>query len=558
MLVAAHDARADSASPSTNGSRESTSPNVLLVVLDTLRADLAGEAPFLRRLAEQGRSFSEVYASSNWTLPSHVSLMSSLPYFEHNVPPPGSTRPFAGSRLADDQPTLAGVLRASGYATAASTEGGWVTPHHGLANGFDFFQTFSSPAAGKMAPPDDHLAFTRSFIQRAHGRPFFLFVHTYLVHDYFVNSVPYHELAAPEDAPFLGYGNLLEKGRTQVPPAFVRRLYASGVRIADRFLERLVEEVREETGDAPLLVVVTSDHGESLGEFPAQFGHGSRLNDLQTRIPLVVWSDVASAPRGVVDSLASTIDVAPSIVRWLGLPVPAKFRGRDDLLAAAPGPRSSPVVIQQYAAAESTKSGRIRHALIWNGYKYLRSDRLDGTNVSEACYPIPPAPDLEPVDVAMTEDCKPFRERFAQLLSALPDVSFVFEGDHAVEARLDRTGGPPSLAVMSAYPSATPILLSDRDILSWIPPSSGGWLVGYPRDANLSFSSIAVGGRTEFDHIGLFDLVASGGRAGSAPIAGGGKRFSVRGRNLEHLKRSAPQVDDGVRERLRALGYDER
>jgi arylsulfatase A-like enzyme len=536
--------------------------NILLVSLDTLRADFVREAPFLSRLARQGRSFSKAYASSNWTLPSHVSLLSSLSYFEHNVPPPRSSKPFLGSRIPFDQPTLAEVLRAAGYATAASTEGGWVTRHHGLARGFDSFETFAR-RAGDASSLDHHLAFARSFLRRSDGRPFFLFVHTYFVHDYFLNTQAYHQLLTPEDAPYVEYGNLLDRHRATLPlppAAFVKRLYAAGVRATDGFVDRLVGAVRDESDDAPLLVVVTSDHGESLGENPGEFGHGSRLNDLQTRIPLIVWTNAARPLRGAVDSLASTIDVAPSVLRWVGLQVPARFRGRDDLLQPSPGPPSSPVLVQQFTEKEKPTVGGIRHALIWNDSKYVRSDRFDGTNVSEQCYPIPRAPEAEPRwGGRMAEECKFLRERFARSLEATPSVSFVLEGNRTVDMRPARSAnGASLLAVVSAYPSPSPILSPDG-ALSWAPPASGAWLVGYPSDAQLSFSSIAVGGRTRFEDVRLVDLAASvlrASRAASFEDEESGGRFSVRLRGLKRSKDLPPTPDDGLRERLRALGYD--
>lgn len=543
---------------------ECRSPNVLLVSLDTMRADYVGEAPFLSRLARQGRFFSKVYSSSNWTLPSHVSLMSSLPYFEHNVPPPGLARPFSGSRMPADQPTLASVLHASGYATAASTEGGWMGPFHGLEKGFDSFETVRSPANDNLNGPSEHLTFVRSFIRRRNDRPLFLFVHTYIVHDYFINTDAYHGLITAADAPYVAYGNLVQRMRAKLPPApsaFLKRLYTAGVRTADEFVDQLVGTVRDETGDAPLLVVVTSDHGESLAEHHGEFHHGVSLNDLQTRIPLVVWTNVAPPLRGALDSLASTIDIAPSVVRWLGLPVPPRFRGRDDLLQPSPGPPLSPVLVLQYAEADGARVGRIRHALIWNDSKYVRSDRLDGTNVSEQCYPIPQAPEDEPGwGGPITKECLPFRQRLARALEVLPERSFRLEESRPVEIRLGRSAdGRPLAAVFSAYPSATPILSFDNGVLSWVPPKRGGWLVGYPSDPQLSFSSIAVGGRTRFKDVRPVDLAASPGPAGGSTSSHGARtkeRFEIRTRDLGAPRRPPPRPDEGLRERLRALGYE--
>jgi hypothetical protein len=411
--------------------------------------------------------------------------------------------------------------------------------------------------------PGEHLAFVRRFIERSKERPLFLFVHTYITHDYVLNTAPYHELLTAEDAPYVAYGNILERHRKNLPlpPAtFLKRLYTAGVHAADRFVDQLVKTVRDEIGDAPLLVIITSDHGESLGERPWEFGHGSMMNDAQTRIPLIAWSNVAPPLGGVVDSLVSTIDIAPSMVRWLGLAVPAEFRGRDDLLLPSPGSTASPVVIQQYAEKEVSQVGQIRSALIWNGWKYLRSDRLDGKNVSEQCYAIPHAPESEPEwGGKMGEECGRFREQFARLFDVFPQDSFVLEGNRPVEMRLwPSANGSPLLAVFSPYPSANPVMFFDRGTLSWTPSGRATRLVGYPRDPAVGFSSVTVGGRTRFKDVRLVYLPALIQRPSGTtqPVIENAKEiFSVQTRGLERPKRPPPTPEAGDRERLRALGY---
>lgn len=395
-------------------------PSVVLVSIDTLRADYVSAAPFLSRLAAQGRSFSTVYSSSNWTLPSHVSLLTSRPYIEHDVPPAGSAGAAAAVRLSPAQPTLASVLQDAGYATAATTEGGWVRPAFGFDQGFERFSVSEPVSAGGTGVFDEHLALARDFLAGRGDRPFFLFVHTYWVHDYFVNSPEYHTLTTEADAPYVGLGNLLENvrpaQRKSIPAGFGKRLYLAGVRRADRFVEDLVDAVVAASGGAPILVVVTSDHGESLGERPGVWGHGLSLDEVQIRVPLIAWSNADPRLRGDVDVAVSAIDVAPSVLRWLGLEVPSLFRGASDRFTA---PRPAPtLVLSRHHSGRRRRPAGVRtvQALIFGGWKYVEADDLDGRRLSQRCFEL--ARDPAGLDDRMAErppQCVRLRDTYARL-----------------------------------------------------------------------------------------------------------------------------------------------
>ncbi len=397
-------------------------PNVLLISLDTLRADFVAEAPFLSRLAAEGRSFPNAIASSNWTLPTHVSLFTSLPYAVHNLPPPRSTAPHESTRIPGDWPTLAWALRDAGFYTAATTEGGWLDPRFGFAGGFDRFESSRPRFHGGTAVLADHVRLAREFLVEAADRPAFLFVHTYKVHDYFLNSEEYHDLLTADDAPYAALGNLLEnvapEQRFAIPDGFVRRLYAAGVRRADRFVEELVEALRPATGDVPWLVIVTSDHGESLGE-RGLWGHGGSLEDEQIRIPLIVRSYGGKRLAGRVDRPVSTVDVAPSLLAWLGLEPTAGFLGSPDLLADEVPPQRSPILSRFFLHhAERPSTGEVRQALIYRNTRYERADHFDGSLVSESCR-VRDSDRFEELDAGGAEHpaCAALRDDYARIRS---------------------------------------------------------------------------------------------------------------------------------------------
>src|SRR5690606_13486057 len=189
--------------------------------------------------------------------------------------------PFIGAGIPDALATLAEALRAAGYATAATTEGGFVDPTYGFTRGFERYGV----TVGAEHPLREHLRFARAVAAGTHHRPFFLFVHTFEIHDYFQTTPEYHDFVDGErDAERVRAGNLIEAVRVgRADPDYVARLYAAGVRRGDEFLEELVNAVRVASGDAPLLVVVTSDHGESFGEKGA-WHHGTSMYEEQLRV----------------------------------------------------------------------------------------------------------------------------------------------------------------------------------------------------------------------------------------------------------------------------------
>ena len=115
-------------------------PNVVLISLDTFRADRLDQAPFISELAAKGWMSTRVWSSSNWTLPSHISLLTSSSPIEHDRPRAGVPSPAIGESVSALQTTLAEAFRSAGYFTAASTDGGFLGPGFDFERGFDRFR----------------------------------------------------------------------------------------------------------------------------------------------------------------------------------------------------------------------------------------------------------------------------------------------------------------------------------------------------------------------------------------------------------------------------------
>ncbi|MBI5503457.1 MAG: sulfatase [Deltaproteobacteria bacterium] len=286
-------------------SRPSTPPDILLVTIDTLRADHCSAygypietTPVLAALAAAGTRYSTAYAVSATTAPSHASLMAGSSFRTLGV--------FKnGQRLPPQAVTVAEVLSASGYATAAFVSSFPVRSRFGFAQGFEFFEdkfTIQNSSVGRRSAPVAHDRFAGSTFaklqawlgQRRDTRPLFVWVH-------FVD--PHFPYRAPE--------KFAARWPAGVAPDV--RKYDAEVHYADKQLGRVIEAFDKHAGGGGALVIVTSDHGEGLGDH-GWLSHGINLYEEAVRVPLVMrWSGRVDAGK-VVTEPVSLIDVAPTIL----------------------------------------------------------------------------------------------------------------------------------------------------------------------------------------------------------------------------------------------------
>ena len=264
-------------------------PSILLVTLDTTRADSVGfesaaaETPHLDRLAARGVRFAHAYATAPETLPSHASMLTGLYPPEHGVH-------VNADALAAGRPLLAERLRARGYATAAFVSGAPLGRRFGLARGFDHYDDDFGPGAAERpaaATADRAL----EWLGRVAAGPVFLWVHFYDPHD------PYDP---PE--PF--------RSRFRHDP------YLGEIAAMDRELGRLLDGFRAHAGGGAVRVLVAGDHGEGLGDH-GEPRHGDLLYQGVMRVPLVAAGD-GVAGGGVVAHPVSVRRVFDTVLSWAG------------------------------------------------------------------------------------------------------------------------------------------------------------------------------------------------------------------------------------------------
>ncbi len=282
-------------------------PDVLLVTIDTLRADRVGGAltPAINLLGSRGMRFSAARTVAPLTLPAHVSLMTGV------FPPVHRVRLNGVHRFDGSHPTLAQLFREVGYDTAAFVGAFVLDRQFGLNIGFATYddQVPRHPDASLRLeaerPATEVADRAISWIQARQvardPRPSFLWVHFYDPH------APYNP---PPEARAQANGDA----------------YGGEVAYADAQFGRLLSAVRNAGREARTLVAVMGDHGESLGEH-GERTHGMLLYDGALRIPLVVAGP--GVPAGERRQVVSLVDVAPTLLRLAGLAVPAGMQGID-------------------------------------------------------------------------------------------------------------------------------------------------------------------------------------------------------------------------------------
>jgi tetratricopeptide (TPR) repeat protein len=276
------------ASPHGAASTAAPRPSILLVTLDTTRADAIGpeavgiQTPAFNAVAARGRRFRQAYATVPETLPSHVSMLTGLYPAGHAIHENGRSVPPGQALLAER-------LHAAGYETAAFVSSFILTKRFGLARGFDVYD--DQLGTGQV---ERHAAVTTdaavAYLEGRTARPLFLWVHYFDPHD------PY---APPE--PF----------RAQYPG----RPYLGEVAFMDQQLGRLLQAF-EQRATAPIAVIVVGDHGEGLGDHGEAL-HGNLLYQSTMHVPLAMMGPGVTV--GTADAPASTRRVFHTILDWAGL-----------------------------------------------------------------------------------------------------------------------------------------------------------------------------------------------------------------------------------------------
>jgi arylsulfatase A-like enzyme len=360
-------------------------PNVLLIVIDTLRWDHVGSygaerdtTPALDRLAGDGVRFERAYAPSGWTNPSIATLFTGLHPSSHTVT-------SLDRRLPDAVETLAEILAANGYATSGVVSSRHIGPKHGFDQGFDTFSTREARGHEHASTQGVTLQAMEQLERLSATSPFLLFVH-YLDPHYTYLRHPEIGFAAEAKGRLVG-GEPIYALRewmddmTDEELEFLKSVYDEEVRFTDDGIGQLLERLRQLGLEEETLIVVTADHGEEfLGH--GWLGHTRTLYEELVRVPLIVRAPEGSLRGAVVREPVSLVALAATVLDVVGIdPADFPFQGRSlrSLLEGGePRPTGEPVFFE--VDFVPIREGRLvgeshKKAVIEDGrYKLIRDD----------------------------------------------------------------------------------------------------------------------------------------------------------------------------------------
>jgi arylsulfatase A-like enzyme len=436
-------------------------PNVLLLTLDTVRADhlsLYGykrnTTPHLAELARAATVFSHATAAGDMTVTSHAAILTGT-YASWNGARPHQSSTGKGVPISDKYPTLAEILCEHGYSTAAVVaNSGFVTREWGFDRGFQFFD---ARGAVRMMPPRkeyllrygarqvlhrvmDTTEFDMMFLRageinreayrlldrfRTSGRPFFLFLNYMDAHSPYAPPPSFESLYPFErdlSIPDARYGLLFDElvqGRGQMSEEERQHYisqYDGGIAYMDEEIGRLIAWLKQRGLYENMLLIIVSDHGEALGERNL-IGHGLSVNEDQVYVPLIVKYP-ESDPRQWVEERVGHTDILPTIMEVTGISPPRFLQGVS--LRHGIGNANRKLISESFPGSGLTslnpKFNRIERALYAGSFKYI-----DSTSGQHELYDVSADPgearDLCSVD---TVRCSGMRHDLEEWEKAMP------------------------------------------------------------------------------------------------------------------------------------------
>jgi arylsulfatase A-like enzyme/Tfp pilus assembly protein PilF len=363
-------------SPHANAQLESGAlarSNVLLITIDTLRADRVGAysggplTPALDALAARGIRFTQAHAHVPLTLPAHTSILTGLVPATHGVHNNGA----AG--VAPAVPTLASILHDAGYRTGAFVGAFVLDARFGLSRGFETYDDRVGSDTGPITfafaeRTADRVAQLAGdwILERARPEPF---------HSPLIQSLSTDERLAQDvpaegrPRPFFCWIHLFDPHAPyRAPEQRAADPYDNEVAFADAQLARLFDRLRAAGQLDRTLIVALADHGESLGDH-GEATHGLFAYDATLRIPLIVAGPAIHA--ATCDAAAAQADVLPTVLDLLGIQPPSRIDGQSLLRAIRGDPTAARPVYFEALDAYLTRNWAPLTGIVADGWKYI-------------------------------------------------------------------------------------------------------------------------------------------------------------------------------------------
>lgn len=355
------------------GPPENPRQNIVLIIIDTLRADhlscygySRNTSPALDSLAGSGTMWTNAQAQAPWTLPSHATIWTGLSVRSHRTLNPIAVSDDSGEvvkliyKLDTDLPSLPVLLNDAGFSTRGLANFTILSDLYGFDQGFDQYSCHIN-GEGRAGVSVDSLII---WLEDHHRERFFCMLHLYDVHSPYAPPAPYN--TAFQDDPDARYFDWELEGdsilnRDGLPLAI--DLYDGEIRWVDDSLSRLFAWLRRNGLEDETLVVVVSDHGEEFLEHGWVL-HGNTLYQEALHVPLIM-SGPGIEPGKVDSTWVGLFDILPTLISWAGIESDAQFDGTDilgspdpDRIIPSSGP--SPLPWQEQWPIASVVSGSVK------------------------------------------------------------------------------------------------------------------------------------------------------------------------------------------------------
>jgi len=307
--------------------RKRSKPNIIFIVVDTLRADHAGccgyqrnTTPNIDSLSRQGMLFTNAIATAPWTLPSVGSILTS------QYPCVLGIRDTI--TVIDKQyPLLSEVLKEHEYTTHGIVSHTLLSANLGFGRGFDQYDEKSMFGFGGISSPEVTKKVV-SFLRRRHSRPFFLFAHYFDPHYNYTQHEKYNYYPSYQGE-LKSSHSILELWRmrhrlTKDDIKYLVSLYDSEIAFTDEYVGKVLDELKDRDYYDDSIIIVTSDHGEEFME-RGWIGHTVTLYQELVWVPLIMKFPGCSPQ--IIDSSVSLIDIVPTIYQYLGFKVADALEG---------------------------------------------------------------------------------------------------------------------------------------------------------------------------------------------------------------------------------------
>ena len=340
-LIAAGCSRKENPSESTPEKQADPKPNVIIILVDTLRQDYVGAygannpTPVFDMLASQGAMFTRAYASSSWTVPSIASIFTGLYPQRHGLHEGMAihVKVFQQQKMPDQYQTLAELFKGAGYTTFCVTTNAHIAKQYGYDQGFDHFQMFTFQDGEVLESKVEQWKGLLDKAAKTTG--YFLFLHWLDPHHPYVPRDPYMAQIRPDYLDKIGR-TLDDIGPEKLrlmgyfrdyPEQFevLKDVYNSEVLWTDASVGRMLK-ILPDLGKS--MVVFTSDHGEAFNEHDSML-HGYDLYQETVHVPLIlIYPDKRGEGR-IIDTPVSLVDLPPTLLAFAGIKPPEEYQGID-------------------------------------------------------------------------------------------------------------------------------------------------------------------------------------------------------------------------------------